>query len=104
MEHVIGQKMRDMPNLAVQVGMGAAPNAFLEKLEPQHIDKVLDYTHADEGKEHVRQLCYFFGGLVGFLVLCAMFLYAGKDGVLEKIIAAFIGFVGGFGVGKWSKK
>ena len=111
-EPILGEVVRDevrkriLPEgmFGVQVAMGAAPNAFIEKLQPGHIDKVLDYTREEKTQEHWRIIYIFGGGVLAFLLLCAMFLYAEKDAILEKLVAAFIGFIGGFGVGKWGTK
>ena len=87
-----------------QVTTGPPPDAFLEKLQPEHITKVLDYTRQDKKDEHWRLIYYYGVGIIGFLLLCIVFLYAGKDAILKEIISAFIGFAGGFGVGKWTTK
>lgn len=88
--------------MGFQVAMGPPPNTFIEKLQPGHIQTILDHTKADKSQEHYRIMILFIASLLAFLGICGMFLYAGKDASLEKIISAFIGFVGGFGVGKWT--
>lgn len=87
-----------------QVAMGGSPaSTLIEKFEPAHIDKVLEYTRKDSSEEHQRKVLYYVGGLLTLLILSGVFLYFGKDALLEKLVVAIIGFLGGYGVGKSGK-
>jgi hypothetical protein len=87
-----------------QLAMGPQPNAFVEKLKPEHMASVIKQIGEDSGREHTRHIVYFAGGVLGFLVLCGLFLGFGKESLLMPILTAFVGFAGGFGIGRSSKK
>lgn len=97
-----------MAGFGFQISTGPAPDKFLEKMQPEHIDKVLAYTDAQKAREHTQKTHFFWGtliiGVVGFLGLCWMFLAYAETAMLEKILALFIGLVGGgaagYGYGK----
>jgi len=87
-----------------QLTTGPAPNAFIEKLQPAHIDKILDGADSDSKREHFRLLTFGIGGALGFLVLCYLFLHFQQQAMLDKILTLFVGFIGGFGFGRFTKK
>ena len=88
----------------MQVAIGPPPNAFIEKLQPGHITTIIEQSGKDSRQEHWRSLIYFIGGVVGFLILCGLFLGFGKEALLMPILTAFVGFAGGFGIGRATKK
>ena len=100
-----------MAGFGLQISHGATPDKFVEKMQPEHISKVLDYTEEQNKREHSEKKQFFWGGLLvgvaGFLLLCWLFISFKETVLLEKVLFLFVGLVGGlftgYGIGKKSK-
>ena len=88
-------------HFAVQVG--PQPDQFIAKLDGQHITSILNAADGESKRNHSFKVLALCLGIVGFFALCSLFLYFDKSDLVEKILALFIGFVGGFGVGRIKK-
>lgn len=81
------------------------PNALLDKVNPGHIDKFLDYNHKeDENIYNLQssgrwfQLAYVSMAFL-FLVFLVVFLSGNNQGLLNDILKILVVFAGGFGSG-----
>jgi hypothetical protein len=92
----------------VQVAIGPPPNAFIEKLQPEHITSIIGHTAKDKERQSYIFLATIVIGIVGFLAICWLFLAFQKDAMLEGVLKVFAGFLGGFGSGfaaaRWKGK
>lgn len=89
--------------LAVQ---GPATHPLMRKLTPDHVTKLIDgaakdnermYADKTESRGHERFL--FVVGIVGFLALSGLFLWAQQARLLEEVVRMAAVFIGGFGSG-----
>lgn len=89
---------------------GPAPNPLLAKMTPGHVDKVLDHIAEErkrdsEEKRATRKygFWYFIVSLVAFFSLIFLLVAKDQQGLLDRLVVAFLGFLGGFGIGKTKK-
>lgn len=88
----------------LQLSQPTAPaTALVEKLEPSHITSVIANSEAENKREHESTRMFFFGSVIGAMLLCSLFLYFNQASLVEKVLAAFLGFAGGYGYGRSSK-
>ncbi len=85
---------------------GPMPNPLLGKLTSEHLDKLIDgadkdnqrmYADRKEGRGQSKFLSVC--GIVGFVVLCGLFLWAKQTQLLDKVIQVAVIFAGGLGAG-----
>lgn len=90
------------------VAIGPPPNAFIEKLLPDHITSIISHTASDKQRNAYITLSLAILGVVGFFAVCWLFLFYQKDAMLDGVLKLFAGFVGGFGggfaAGRWKSK
>ena len=86
--------------------LGPAPYPLANQLTPELVSQSI--TVADTQDARSRYSTQRFGlvaGIIGSLLLCLLFSLAfGKVEYLDKIIALFVGFVGGYGYAKSASK
>lgn len=92
-------------------GMSQVVDPLMGKLDAKHLTAVIaNVDKADERRlEQVKlhgknQLVALVVVLIAVLILCGLFLGFGKSEQLDKILALIIGLIGGFGIGRVSKK
>ena len=95
MPRMVAQMMTEM----MQVRSGPAPDAFLEKLNENHIDKLIDLSHRSDTEKGRLYFATIIAVLVLVLGICWMFLAYDQSQEVSGIIGVIIGAVGGFGVG-----
>lgn len=83
---------------------------LLEKVEPEHIHKILDYTHQDEQNSY-KYACsnrFFRVGYViiglAFAAFLIIYLQPKDPQLFNDILKYVVGFLGGFGAGYGWKK
>lgn len=92
--------------------VGPAPDAFLDKLEPQHITQLLSAAENDSVRGDSRTKQIFWGSIVvstvATLFMCWIFLHYEKSELLKDtlqiLLTAIVSFAGGFGFGRTTKK
>jgi len=79
-------------------------------MTPGHVDKVLDHIAEErkrdsEEKRATRKygFWYFIVSLVAFFSLIFLLVAKDQQGLLDRLVVAFLGFLGGFGIGKTKK-
>ncbi len=89
----------------VGLQFGPPPNPLLDKFDSENIKQLLTSADNENVRKHTTQRMLFGSVIVAVLVLCAIFLWAGKSELLEKILALLFGFAagwaGGYGYGKF---
>lgn len=86
--------------LMMEVRSGPAPNAFVEKLTPEHIDKLLDNSHKGTTEKGRLNFAIVISLMVAIFALCWLFLAYGETQHVSAVIALIIGLAGGFGAGR----
>jgi len=90
---------------------GPLHNPIIDKLTPEHITKVIDgvdtargqhFVDRKEGRRH--DLHTLMVVLIFVLALCGIFLFAKQPEYLDKVIAAVLGFAGGYGFGRTKQR
>jgi len=91
--------------------MGSFPvqNPFAKKITPEHIGKIIDNSEKQDErdfKDKQRERLF-----IGFIILISLlfvgfliYLFKDKNEVLIPLITGLLSFLGGFGVGRSSKK
>lgn len=91
--------------LGLQVGHQPAPGvALVDKFQPEHITATIASAENESRREHISNRLFFIGGVVGALLLCLMFLGFSQAALVEKSLIAFLGFAGGYGIGRTSAR
>ena len=89
-------------------GMSQVVDPLMGKLDAKHLTAVI--ANVDKADERRLEQVKLHGKnqlvvvLVAVLILCGLFLGFGKSEQLDKILALIIGLIGGFGIGRVSKK
>jgi hypothetical protein len=103
----VTQKISHAFGLSVQSG---PPPEFYEKINSEHIDKILDISDKDNeraSKYLTWALIQHFGIILCTLIFFGFLAYILKSTefkeIFEKIIIAGFGFLGGYGVGSHKK-
>lgn len=93
------------------IGMSQVVDPLMGKLDAKHLTAVIaNVDKADERRleqaklQGKNQLVALSVVLAAVLILCGLFLGFGKSEQLDKILALIIGLIGGFGIGRVSKK
>ena len=105
-QEVVQRQLQQFPTTAfgAQFHIGPPPNEFAKRLLPEHISQVLKSEESEDQRQHFTIRFSIVALSIGFLALCALFLYANRVEFLEKILILFTGGAGGFGLGrKFSK-
>lgn len=88
----------------VAMRSGPSRDPFVEKMDAQHVHKVLDHSHTLEEHRLWATLAVVVLVVVAVFLLCWLFLAYGKSEHVDAVIALVVGLVGGFGAGAgWSK-
>lgn len=83
---------------------GPSRDPFVEKMDGEHIHKVLDHSHVQEEHRLWAVTGMAILGVVAVFALCWLFLAYGKSEHVNAIIALVVGLLGGFGAGAgWQK-
>lgn len=91
--------------LGLQVSQSpTAGLAIVDKFQPEHISATLASVENENKREHFSNRLYFIGSIVGALLLCILFLGFNQAPLVEKVLVAFLGFAGGYGLGKGTSK
>jgi hypothetical protein len=85
--------------VGAQFQIGPAPNAIIEKLQPEHLTAVIGNADKEGVRHHLRLIIFYVTAVVGFLILCALFLFSGHHELLINVLTYFATFIGGFGTG-----
>ena len=102
---------RMVERFTAMFGMSQVVDPLMGKLDAKHLTAVIaNVDKADERRlEQVKlhgknQLVSLVVVLIAVLILCGLFLGFGKSEQLDKILALIIGLIGGFGIGRVSKR
>ena len=82
-----------------QFRSGPAPDAFLEKLDGNHIDKLIDQSHRSNAEKGRLNFATIIAAFLLILMMCWLFLAYEQSEELRGIIGLIIGGLGGLGVG-----
>jgi len=88
------------------VSSGPLPHPILSKLQPGHIDKIIDYTHEEardsSGHRKEERRMDFALTIFGVVVMVVMVLLLREElELLRWVIGVVLGFIGGAGYAKW---
>jgi hypothetical protein len=96
--------MRLAERMMMTVQSGPPRDPFVEKMDAEHIHKVLDNSHSIEKRQLWAMLGLAILAVAAILLLCWMFLAYEKPEYIHSIIALVVGALGGFGAGVgWQK-
>ena len=99
---------RMVERFTAMFGMSQVVDPLMGKLDAKHLTAVI--ANVDKADERRLEQVKLHGKnqlvvvLVAVLILCGLFLGFGKSEQLDKILALIIGLIGGFGIGRVSKK
>ncbi len=93
-------------SMMVAGGVMRSSNPLAEKLDGEHIHKILDYTNEESKRDDLQSTSnrrYVFAGFIVVLVIIAglmvFFQTEGEKDILLNIIIGLATFAGGFGFG-----
>jgi hypothetical protein len=90
--------------MMMTVQSGPPRDPFVEKMDGEHIHKVLDHSHSIEKKRLWMMLSMAVLAVIAVFSLCWLFLAYNKPEHINSIIALIVGALGGFGAGVgWQK-
>jgi hypothetical protein len=90
--------------MMMTVRSGPPRDPFVEKMDGEHIHKVLDYSHSIEKRQLWMMLTLAVVAVLAVFSLCWLFLAYNKPEHINAIIALVVGALGGFGAGVgWQK-
>jgi len=85
---------------------GPVPNQLVEKLQPEHITKIIDNYDAHNQREYETAkgnrralLLVLSGAAVFMLLISVLFVLTNRDALLQTVLGLVVGLIGGFGAG-----
>ena len=86
-------------------------NPILRAITPEHISKMLDNrdrsderAHTSDGSDRRYRFLYFLIGLIAAIGLLVFFSATNDREMLTTVLVALLGFAGGFGLGRTTRR